>query len=50
MLRDELTLRAALDGVGLTFALEEHVARPGSLAALVDALRIDTPARRASRR
>ena len=74
----ELTLRAALDGVGLTFALEEHVAeriargelvrvledwcppfdgfflyypsrrhQPRALQALVDALRVDAPGKRA---
>lgn len=74
----ELTLRAALDGVGLTFALEEHVAeriargelvrvledwcppfdgfflyypsrrhQPRALQALVDALRVDAPHKRA---
>ena len=44
----ELMLRAALDGVGLAFELEEHVAehiarrrhQPAALQALVDALRV----------
>src|SRR5262249_9535110 len=77
----ELTIRGALDGVGLTFALEEHVAgriakgelvrvledwcppfdgfflyypsrrhQPPALEALVHALRVEAPAKKAGRR